>query len=1087
MNIIDESARYGFTHTKWACGESYYKQGRVDIKSVEEVEMEMFDSTSYMVSAHITGKQNDYRTSIVVNERHVVQAECSCPDYRAHKFYYNMEYCKHIAATTIAFIDYAKHYKLRTTNRAISQMIKQYEGHEIAKSIMLNEKELVTIEPKLEIVDGKAYASFSIGKSKLYVMQNMQHFYEAMQQGAELTYGKDLKILHDMNVFSKQGEAFARFIMEQVKERNFYLDQLSQYTRTSASIKKAILLNARAMDEFYQLITQYGCTITEVNEFTGKKKQVPLSCIKGSPKICLHVIPEEEDDEMEEVRLSCEQMEYVEGAEHGYLLQGTALYELETSYRDKMEPFIKTMLSGEEIVIGKEQVPAFYKQVVRNVKEFVDVVEEKKELIEEIIPDEPEFVAYFDYVNKNIVCRAEVSYGTKSYLIMDEEEKRDGIRDVPKELYVQTALNNFLPYYDDQLKVLHCGMEEDRIFDLLDHGLGELMEYTAVEVSDTIKRLKVQKSPKVSVGVSVENNLLNLDFNSDDFDFAELKGILASYRIKKTYHRLKNGNFLRLEENSVELLSELIEGMHLTVEQLKEGTVKVPAFRALYLDKVLQDSEGVAYTRDRYFKGMLRNFKAVGDADYEVPEELKNVLRTYQKNGYRWLRMIEEYGFGGILADDMGLGKTIQVLSLLLAAKEEGKSGTTLIVCPASLVYNWEEECKKFAPSLKVATVTGNMEKRKSLIERYFAYDVLVTSYDLIKRDIVEYKDITFAYQIIDEAQYIKNHTTQGAKAVKLIRAKTKYALTGTPIENRLSELWSIFDYLMPGFLYKYEEFRKDFEIPIAKLKDEEVVHRLKRMIQPFILRRIKKDVLKDLPDKMEEVVYAKFENEQQKLYDSYVLKVKESLAKQDHSDFEKNKIKILADLTRLRQICCDPNLCYENYRGESAKLFTCLELIETAVENGHKILLFSQFTSMLAILKEELQKKGISHYEITGATSKEKRMQLVNQFNGDDTNVFLISLKAGGTGLNLTAADIVIHYDPWWNIAAQNQATDRAHRIGQRNVVTVFKLIAKGTIEEKILQMQQEKQNLADQIISGEMNQLSSLNREDLLQLLSN
>ncbi|MDO5291317.1 MAG: DEAD/DEAH box helicase [bacterium] len=1086
MNIIDESVRYAFTHTKWARGQSYYKQGKVDIKRVEEIEMEMFDSMSYEVEAHIIGERSDYNTSIIVNDGHVVSAECNCPDYRAHRYYYNMEYCKHIAATAIAFIDYAKHYRLRATNRAIDQMIKQYESHEIVKSIMLNKKEQVMIEPKLEITDGKAYASFSIGTSKLYVMQNMQHFYEAMEQGAELTYGKDLKIIHDLTAFSKQGEAFARFIMEQVKERNFYLDQLSQYARSSA-IKKSMLLNARAMDEFYQLIAKYGCTITEVNEFTAKKKQVPLTCVKGSPKISLHIIPEAEDEEMDAVRLCCEPMEYVQGAEHGYLLQGTTLYQLETAYRDRMEPFIKTMLSGEEIIIGKEQVPAFYKQVVRNVKEFVDVVEEKKELIEEILPDEPEFVAYFDYVNKNIVCRAEVAYGMKSYLIMEQEDKRDGVRDVPKELYVQAALSNYLPYYDDKLKVLHCNMEEDRIFDLLDHGLGELMEFTAVEVSDTIKRLKVQKSPKVSVGVSVENNLLNLDLSSEDFDFAELKGILNSYRIKKTYHRLKNGNFLRLEENSVELLSELMEGMHLTTEQLKEGCVKVPAFRALYLDKVLQDSEGVAYSRDRYFKGMLRNFKAVDDTDYEVPDELRNVLRTYQKNGYRWLRTIEEYKFGGILADDMGLGKTIQILSVLLSAKQEGKTGTTLIVCPASLVYNWEEECKKFAPSLKVATVTGTMEQRKSLIERYFSYDVLITSYDLIKRDIVEYKDITFLYEIIDEAQYIKNHTTQGAKAVKLIRAKTRFALTGTPIENRLSELWSIFDYLMPGFLYKYEEFRKDFEIPITKLKDEDVINRLKRMIQPFILRRIKSDVLKDLPDKMEEVVYAKFENEQQKLYDSYVLKVKESLAKQDRSDFEKNKIKILADLTRLRQICCDPNLCYENYRGESAKLFTCLELIETAVENGHKILLFSQFTSMLSILKEQLVKKNISHYEITGATSKEKRMQLVNQFNTDDTSVFLISLKAGGTGLNLTAADIVIHYDPWWNVAAQNQATDRAHRIGQKNAVTVFKLIAKGTIEEKILLMQQEKQNLADQIISGEMNQLSSLNRDDLLELLSN
>ena len=360
-----------------------------------------------------------------------------------------------------------------------------------------------------------------------------------------------------------------------------------------------------------------------------------------------------------------------------------------------------------------------------------------------------------------------------------------------------------------------------------------------------------------------------------------------------------------------------------------------------------------------------------------------------------------------------------------------------------------------------------------------------MTSYDLLKRDIDQYEEKEFLYEIIDEAQYIKNHTTAAAKSVKVIQSQTRYALTGTPIENRLSELWSIFDYLMPGFLYGYDIFKKEFETPIVKNGDDSAMTRLQKMVSPFILRRLKEDVLKDLPEKLEEIRYVKFEDAQQKLYDAQVLHMKEKIAQQDEGEFNKNKLWILAELTKLRQICCSPSLCFENYRGEAAKLEGCMQLIQSAMDGGHRMLLFSQFTSMLAILQDKLEKEGIPYYIITGETSKQKRQELVKQFNSDTTPVFLISLKAGGVGLNLTGADVVIHYDPWWNQAVQNQATDRAHRIGQTKKVTVYKLIARNTIEEKIQKLQDAKQNLAEQIISGDMGQLGSMSREDILELL--
>ncbi len=362
---------------------------------------------------------------------------------------------------------------------------------------------------------------------------------------------------------------------------------------------------------------------------------------------------------------------------------------------------------------------------------------------------------------------------------------------------------------------------------------------------------------------------------------------------------------------------------------------------------------------------------------------------------------------------------------------------------------------------------------------------MLVTSYDLLKRDILFYEDKQFLYQIIDEAQYIKNHTTAAAKAVKVIRSQIRYALTGTPIENRLSELWSIFDYLMPGFLYGYDVFKRELESPIVKSSDESAMARLQKMVGPFILRRLKGDVLKDLPEKLEEHRYVRFGSTQQKLYDGQVLHMKETLAQQNEAEFNKNKLLILAELTRLRQICCDPSLCFENYKGEAAKLEACLQLIQSAIDGGHRMLVFSQFTSMLEILQEKLSGLGIAYYTITGSTSKEKRLQMVKEFNEGEVPVFLISLKAGGVGLNLTGADVVIHYDPWWNLAVQNQATDRAHRIGQTKKVTVYKLIAKGTIEEKIQKLQEKKKDLAEQVIGGEAAQLGSLSREEIMELL--
>ena len=637
---------------------------------------------------------------------------------------------------------------------------------------------------------------------------------------------------------------------------------------------------------------------------------------------------------------------------------------------------------------------------------------------------------------------------------------------------VRTLVEPYFNEYGLGQTIFILSHNEDMLYQLISSGLQRLSEYMSIYTTEDFRGMKVVSSPSVSVGVALKSDLLELQIHSDEMSREELAYLLTRYDRKKKYVRLKNGDFLDVREDGLGLLAEISEDLRLTESGLKKGHVNVPKYRAMYLDAALKSNQELSVEKNREFKGMVRNMKTIEDSDYEVPDSLRSIMRGYQKSGFLWLKTLRENGFGGILADDMGLGKTLQVISLLLSEQESAKAGErewhrSLIVCPASLVYNWQKEISRFAPQIKTTLVTGLATERQRIVRHTKEGEVLITSYDLLKRDVELYRDMVFAIQVIDEAQYIKNPGTQAAKGVKQITAGFKLALTGTPIENRLSELWSIFDYLMPGFLYTYQRFREEIEIPVVVNGDDNRMQRLQRMIRPFILRRLKGEVLRDLPAKLEENVFAKLEGEQLALYDAHVQRMKESLEGKSEKEFRSEKIQILAELTRLRQICCDPGLLFEGYKGESAKAQMCMELIENAVGAGHKVLLFSQFTSMLERLAAGLKKAGIDYYMLTGSVGKEKRMQMVESFNEDDVPVFCISLKAGGTGLNLTAADIVIHYDRGgtWR---QNQATDRAHRIGQKHVVTVYKLVSEETIERRSLRSRSAKRNWQNRCSRG-------------------
>ena len=776
------------------------------------------------------------------------------------------------------------------------------------------------------------------------------------------------------------------------------------------------------------------------------------------------------------------------GAIDKYILDSKTLKKISGREVQLLKPFSDVADENGRfyLFVGRPNLSEFYYRVLPVLMEnpFVDVVDNCEGLVDGFLSPEPVFEFFLDYDGSRVTLKLVVSYEDKSYTLTgsnnldkcyhDYKQENRGIREVQR--FFKNPAGNELWYRE---------VDDDLLFSFISGNVERLERFGTVRGSAAFSNLKVRKTPSIRIGVSVDSNMLDISVTAEALDKNELLDVMNSYRLKKKWFRLRSGEFIDLADNEMlREISEFLDKIELVPADVIQKKAKLPLFRALYLDRLMQDHESLAMSRDNTYRRLVRSFNSIRDSDYEPADELKDVLREYQKHGFKWLETVKHAGFGGILADDMGLGKTLQMISVIKSAIDEGANKPSLIVCPASLVYNWAEEFARFTPDIRVCVMAGTLAVRKANLANLSDKDVLVTSYDLLTRDIALYQPLEFELLVIDEAQYIKNPKAGHSKAVKAVSAGVRFALTGTPIENRLSELWSIFDFVMPGFLYGYTDFNKKFEYPITRAQDPEATMKLKSMISPFILRRQKADVLKNLPAKIDEVRYTRISGEQQKLYDAQVMKMKQMI--QMSGDSGEDKIRILAELTRIRQICCDPSLVFEGYAKESAKRDACMDLIETAIDGGHRMLVFSQFTSMLELLEKDLNDRKISYYKITGSTPKEKRITMVHEFNEGDTPVFLISLKAGGTGLNLVGADTVIHYDPWWNLAVQNQATDRAHRIGQTKNVTVYRLILKGTIEEKILTLQETKKDLAESILEGNNQSLMSLSSEELLALLS-
>lgn len=884
--------------------------------------------------------------------------------------------------------------------------------------------------------------SFKVGRNRDYILKNIPTFITQMQNNEYHSYGKNLAFVHNPDILDEPSKKIYQFILK--------------YYHTHLSYNNMMFIDLDNIDAFWDLLKEipdslhhFRCLEEELRPVVSVTKDKHDTILELETDLTPYYIGKKSlyKFDRKDFTFTC----------HSFDKQGVTV------------ELLKRFDTFQRLYVAHDQLENFTRYIISPTKKYIDYVG-----LEDKIQEETHLEIYADV--------DEDEYALVSLIGTYEDGKHDILKeDVPRSLKADLIISFLEKYNPDDLSgPMRFDTHRDETIDMIHDGLSHLNKLTDVYISDDLQAIGTKKSMNLSVGIKVSHNLLEMDLDSLDVPKEELADIIASHKKKKRYHRLKNGQLLYIDTHELDELGNMMDQYHILPKDISEdGTIDLNLNRAYQMDLATQGFKHVQVNREESFKDVLDHLKNYSHQNHELNERYAPILRDYQKEGFQWLSTMNDLHFGGILADDMGLGKTIQIMSLL----ESNEHHFSIIICPASLILNWLDEFNKFSSHLKVTCVMGSAKERKEIIKNYKQFDVMITSYDYIRKDYEQYKDITFDFIVLDEAQYIKNQKTKNAIAVKSLEGKQRFALTGTPIENSLAELWSIFDFLNKDYLYNYRYFKSHYEAPIVKDHNEEVQSQLQKMISPFVLRRTKNEVLKDLPDKIENTVLVDFREDEKKLYLAHLAQANKLLQTLDGS---KDRIQILAMLTKLRQICCEPRIAFDDVKHKSSKMEACLNIIQTYKDNNKKLIVFSSFKSLLNLLADELDKSKTSYYMITGDTDKADRKGLVDAYQNDDTTVFLISLKAGGTGLNLTAAEGVIHFDPWWNMSAQNQATDRAYRIGQKNKVFVYKLIMADSIEEKIQTLQAAKKDLADRFVEGNSGSITTMSGEEIMSLFS-
>lgn len=1103
------------------------------------------DDDTTIISAQVasaSGIADYFETSVMFGdfESRIVDYECTCPAIARFD-----GLCKHCVALVTTYFTQPRSFRdvganraasrsQRTTSEALARCLAQgatapagAASRGAGLPVLGVAPGSVHLTPHLAF-DGRLWSLRldAEGPQGTYVVRDLEALAHRVQRGEYFSYGKKLAFAHRLEAFDGPSRAVARALAEVFPDERLF----GGSTFRAAAGKREVRLREAELADMLDAMGERASFILERSDGgAAAPAPTPWTIAEDIPTASLEFLPSEGGYDL---RLSKEVL-VVRGLEVAFVL-ADGIAARTTGADARAFSFLRDaeLDAGRAAFVAERDAEAFCRRALPVLEETLAV--DLPEAWEALRPVAGTLAFYFDVTGKKeaalIRLTAKAFYGEREVVLespadsAEEPELRPASSQAFRDQDLEDAGVAVAAQFFDGSCTLPLRQTE-LAGELLYGGLAQFRAVGEVFTTPAFDRLIMERPPRVSLGLSLRANLIQMDVRESDLSADELRAMLSAYRRRKRFHRMSDGRIAALGEGDVAALGDMMRDLGVSADELLDGGAELPTYQAFYLDREYGDA-----VRDRAFEDYLRCLDGPGEP-VAAPASLAGTLRPYQVEGFRWLARLASLGFGGILADEMGLGKTLQMIALVKSLRDSGQlGGPVLVACPASLVFNWADEFARFAPDVPVCALEGSRAHREVLLfcatqgidegrvlgcgddagedartagERIAGASsadvpcVIVASYDRVRIDGAQLARVEWGLVVLDEAQYIKNHATKTTRAVKRLRAPLRFALTGTPVENRLSELWSIFDFLMPGFLGSYERFRERYELGIIG-EDEEAAARLRALIEPFVLRRRKADVLTDLPAKLESIRYVPLGCEQRRLYDGAEQRLREDLNAQKRQnasranrrghipDAEKSAVEVLAELTRLRQIALDPALVFENYKGGAEKLGAIMELVDEAMEAGRKVLVFSQFTSYLDVLSAELDRRGIGHFAITGATPKRERVRLVNEFNANETPVFLVSLKAGGTGLNLTGASVVVHADPWWNAAATDQATDRAHRIGQNREVDVYKVVAKGTIEERIVALQEAKRDLADSVIAATAGEaLAGLTRERLAELL--
>ena len=1063
---------------KASAGEIIYRRGldmylRNKVRQLEAVKVQSSSESNTPYNLKISaivesssGSKN-YTVDILLNsDLYIINADCSCP--YSHK--YESVFCKHIIAVLIKLArekDFILPKAGILNNSTASRLVNAIK---YALSDSFSPNEIVNLSLKYiakSRYDSATSIELKVGRDKFYVVKSLKDFLSAvLNNDTVIEYGKGFTFDPCTDRFNDIDTQIINFLLEIYEinknaednysysnNRNIFLSGKKAYLTEMQSKKLLRLLENKyfslsIMDKSYDDIKILNENIPLDFSIDSYKNNMLLKQLSPIP------VPLTNDGE--------------------YFFYDRTVYKPSKQQVRIYAPIFNSIIenSDHSIFINKEFTNDMGNFIIPAVKKISSSFTIDKKIQDKFLEVPLKIKNYLDKQGNDIIADIEFCYDDIIINPLNEKNANDQgsilIRDIASETCAVSTLSSFGFDKKQGHFILH---NEEKIIDFVTKGVPELQKSGEIYYSEAFKNIKIYTSSSFKSNIKFnDNNLLEFDFNIEGIDKKELKNIFSSVKEKKKYYRLKNGGFIPLDSKEITSAANLFEFLDIKDTDLLKDKIILSKFNALYIDESIKQNNLIFIEKNKSFEKLIDTVKKVKEADFKVPEHLENILRNYQKTGFKWFKTLSSCGFGGILADEMGLGKTIQAIAFIESELNEmgENKKPVLIIVPSSLLYNWEEEFEKFSPKINVLIIAGTKDERNAFINDINAYDAVITSYPLIRRDINKYKDLVFSYCFLDEAQQIKNPQSINAKSVKEIKAGGYFALTGTPIENSLTELWSIFDFIMPGYLLTHTKFTKKYEYPIVKDNSKDALQELTMHIKPFILRRFKNEVVKELPPKIEHKLSVEMTEEQKKLYMAYAASVKDDIDNEiRNSGFNKSKLKILSLLTRLRQICCDPSIFIENFTGESGKMLALDDLLEESIGEGHKILLFSQFTSVLKNIEKRLIKKSIEYMYLDGQTPIKNRLTMVNNFNSSSCPIFLISLKAGGTGLNLTGADTVIHFDPWWNPSVEEQAVDRAHRIGQNKSVEVIKLLSRGTIEEKIYDLQEKKKNMINTVLN--------------------